>query len=76
MGNLLLGCSGLYYGDTPENGGVNYFYPDAKIKTKRLRYYWQSFGTAEINSTFYEKFYTIMSRDTFIGMSKATRPKF
>ena len=75
MGDLLLGCSGWNYGDTPQNGGwTGVFYPDAK--TKRLRHYSQFFDTAEIDATFYEKFYTNMSRGTFIGMSKATPTKF
>ena len=75
MGDLLSGCSGWNYGDTPENGGwTGVFYPDAK--TKRLRHYSQFFDTAEIYSTFFEKFYSNMSRGTFIGMSKATPPKF
>jgi uncharacterized protein YecE (DUF72 family) len=76
MGDLLLGCSGWNYGHTPENGGgwTGVFYPDAN--TKRLRYYSQFFDTAEIDSTFYEKFYTNMTKGTFIGMSKATPEKF
>lgn len=76
MGDLLLACSGWNYGHTPENGGgwTGVFYPDAN--TKRLRYYSQFFDTAEIDSTFYEKFYTNMTKGTFIGMSKATPEKF
>src|SRR6187200_1037698 len=76
MGDLLLGCSGWNYGQTPENGGgwTGVFYPDAN--TKRLRYYSHFFDTAEIDSTFYEKFYTYMTKGTFIGMSKATPEKF
>jgi uncharacterized protein YecE (DUF72 family) len=54
--------------------GPGVFYPDAN--TKRLRYYSQFFDTAEIDSTFYEKFYTNMTKGTFIGMSKATPEKF
>jgi uncharacterized protein YecE (DUF72 family) len=75
MGELLLGCSRWNYGDTAENGGwTGVFYPDAK--TKRLRYCSQFFDTAEIDSTFYEKFYSQMTKGTFIGMSKATLAKF
>jgi uncharacterized protein YecE (DUF72 family) len=75
MGQLILGCSGWNYGDTPENGGwTEIFYPDAN--TKRLRYYSQFFDTVEIDSTFYEKFYSNMTKGTFIGMSKATPEKF
>jgi uncharacterized protein YecE (DUF72 family) len=73
MGDLLLGCSGWNYGHTPENGG-GCFLSDAN--TKRLRYYSHFFDTAEIDSTFYEKFYTYMTKGTFIGMSKATPEKF
>ncbi|MFL6453437.1 MAG: hypothetical protein ACJ71L_05490 [Nitrososphaeraceae archaeon] len=64
MGDLLLGCSGWNYGHTPENGGgwTGVFYPDAN--TKRLRYYSQFFNTTEIDSTFYEKFYTYMTKGT------------
>jgi len=46
MGDLLLGCSGWNYGDSPENGGwTGVFYPDAK--TKRLCHYSQFFDVAE-----------------------------
>ena len=33
-------------------------------------------AAAEMNSTFYEKFYTNMTKGTFIGMAKATPEKF
>jgi uncharacterized protein YecE (DUF72 family) len=73
MGQLILGCSGWNYGDRPENGGwTEIFYPDAN--TKRLRYYSQFFDTAEID--FYQKFYSNMTKGTFIGMPKATPEKF
>ena len=75
MGELLLGCSGWNYADTADKGGwTGVFYPDSN--TKRLRYYSQFFNTAEMDSTFYEKFYTNMTRGTFIGMAKATPEKF
>src|SRR6266487_6976963 len=64
MGELLLGCSGW----------TGVFYPDSN--TKRLRYYSQFFNTAEMDSTFYEKFYTNMTKGTFIEISKATPEKF
>jgi uncharacterized protein YecE (DUF72 family) len=74
-GELLLGCSGWNYGDTADKGGwTGVFYPDKE--TKRLRYYSQFFNTAEMDSTFYEKFYTNMTTGTFIGMAKATPEKF
>ena len=75
MGELLLGCSGWNYGDTPDKGGwVGIFYPDRS--TKRLRYYSQFFDTAEMDSIFYEKFYSHMTKGTFIGMVKATPENF
>jgi uncharacterized protein YecE (DUF72 family) len=75
MGELLLGCSGWNYGDTPDKGGwVGIFYPDRN--TKRLRYYSQFFDTAEMDSIFYEKFYSHMTKGTFIGMVKATPEYF
>jgi hypothetical protein len=58
MGELLLGCTGWNYGDTPNKGGwVGIFYPNKD--TKRLRYYSQFFDTAEMDSIFYEKFYSL-----------------
>ena len=75
MAELLLGCSGWNYGDTPDKGGwVGIFYPDRN--TKRLRYYSQFFDTAEMDSIFYEKFYSHMTKGTFIGMVKATPENF
>lgn len=75
MRELLLGCSGWNYGDTPDKGGwVGIFYPDRN--TKRLRYYSQFFDTAEMDSIFYEKFYSHMTKGTFIGMVKATPENF
>jgi hypothetical protein len=72
MDELLLGCSGWNYPDNPDKGGwTGVFYPD-KV-TKRLRYYSQFFDTAEMDSTFYEKFYSHMTKGTFIGMTRATR---
>jgi uncharacterized protein YecE (DUF72 family) len=75
MGQLLLGCSGWNYGDISDKGGwVGVFYPDKK--TKRLRYYSQFFNTAEMDSIFYQKFYSHMTKGTFIGMVKATPENF
>src|ERR671932_1108036 len=72
---VLVGCSGWNYGDTPDKGGwTGVFYPDKD--TKRLRYYSQFFNTAEMDSIFYEKFYSKMTRGTFIGMARATPEKF
>jgi uncharacterized protein YecE (DUF72 family) len=70
-----LGCSGWSYADSVENGGwTKVFYPNAQ--TKRLQYYSQFFDTAEMDATFYEKFYKYMTRETFIAMSKATPDNF
>jgi uncharacterized protein YecE (DUF72 family) len=75
MGELMLGCSGWNYPDSAEKGGwTGVFYPDKD--TKRLRYYSQFFNTAEMDSTFYEKFYSHMTKGTFIGMTRATPEKF
>jgi uncharacterized protein YecE (DUF72 family) len=74
-GNLLLGCSGWNYPDTASEGGwTGIFYPDKE--TKRLRYYSKFFDTAEMDSTFYNRFYSKMTKGTFIGMAKATPEKF
>jgi hypothetical protein len=71
---VLVGCSGWNYGDTPDKGGwTGVFYPDKD--TKRLRYYSQFFNTAEMDSIFYEKFYSQMTKGTFIGMARATPEK-
>jgi uncharacterized protein YecE (DUF72 family) len=76
MGKLLIGCSGWNYGTLPEeNGGwIGVFYPDKE--TKRLRYYSEFFDTAEMDASFYERFYNSMTKGTFIGMSKATPAEF
>jgi uncharacterized protein YecE (DUF72 family) len=75
MGELLLGCSGWNYGDTSDKGGwVGVFYPDKDAK--RLRFYSQFFTTAEMDSIFYQKFYSHMTKGTFIGMVKATPKNF
>jgi uncharacterized protein YecE (DUF72 family) len=72
---VLVGCSGWNYGDTPDKGGwTGVFYPDKD--TKRLRYYSQFFNTAEMDSIFYEKFYSKMTKGTFIGMARATPERF
>jgi len=75
MGELMLGCSGWNYPDSADKGGwTGVFYPDKD--TKRVRYYSQFFNTAEMDSTFYEKFYSHMTKGTFIGMGRATPEKF
>src|SRR5919109_4685370 len=75
MSDFLIGCSGWNYSDTSDKGGwTGVFYPDKD--TKRLRYYSQFFNTAEMDSSFYERFYSHMTKGTFIGMTRATPEKF
>jgi len=70
-----IGCSGWSYSDSFERGGwVKVFYPDAQ--TKKLQYYSQFFNTAEMDATFYEKFYKYMTKETFVNMTKATPDNF
>jgi uncharacterized protein YecE (DUF72 family) len=72
---VLIGCSGWSYSDSFERGGwVKVFYPDAQ--TKKLKYYAEFFDTAEMDATFYEKFYKYMTKETFTAMSKATPDTF
>jgi uncharacterized protein YecE (DUF72 family) len=72
---LLIGCSGWNYGDAAEKGGwVGTFYPDTQ--TRRLSYYSRFFQTAEMDATFYERFYSQMNQGTFYGMVKATPAHF
>jgi len=73
--SILIGCSGWSYSDSFERGGwVNVFYPNPQ--TKKLPYYAQFFNTAEMDATFYEKFYMYMTKDTFTAMTRATPDKF
>ena len=73
--SVLIGCSGWSYADSSERGGwVKVFYPDAQ--TKKLPYYAQFFNTAEMDATFYEKFYMYMTKDTFTAMNRATPANF
>lgn len=70
-----IGCSGWNYGDPTAKGGwVGSFYP--RSSTPRLSYYSRIFATAELDATFYEKFYSKMSPATFNAMVKATPPNF
>lgn len=72
---IYLGCSGWSYSDPPEKGGwTKVFYPSSQ--TKRLSYYSRFFDTVEMDSTFYEKFYKYMTKQTFIGMDNATPENF
>jgi len=75
MGELMIGCSRWSYPDTPDKGvWTGVFYPGKD--TKRLRYYSQFFNTPKMDSTFYEKFYSHMTKGTFLGMTRATPEKF
>lgn len=72
---IYLGCSGWSYADPPEKGGwTKVFYPSSQ--TKRLSYYSRFFDTVEMDSTFYEKFYKYMTKQTFIGLDNATPENF
>jgi len=72
---VIIGCSGWSYSDSFDKGGwVKVFYPDAQ--TKKLPYYAQFFNSAEIDATFYEKFYMYMTKDTFTAMGRATPDDF
>jgi uncharacterized protein YecE (DUF72 family) len=50
------------------------FYPNTR--TKKLQFYSQYFNTVEMDSTFYEKFYKYMTKETFISISTASPPNF
>ena len=54
--------------------GNGVFYPNKD--TKRLRDDSQFFNTAEMDSIFYERFYSQMTKSTFIGMVRATPEEF
>jgi uncharacterized protein YecE (DUF72 family) len=72
---VLIGCSGWSYSDSYEKGGwVKVFYPDSN--TRKLQYYAQFFNTAEMDATFYEKFYMYMTKDTFAAMDRGTPDNF
>jgi uncharacterized protein YecE (DUF72 family) len=73
--SVLIGCLGWSYSDSFERGGwVKVFYPDAQ--TKKLQHYSQFFNTAEMDATFYEKFYMYMTKDMFTAMARATPDNF
>ena len=73
--SVLIGCSGWSYPDSVEKGGwMKIFYPNTR--TKKLQFYSQFFNTVEMDSTFYEKFYKFMTKETFISISKASPPNF
>lgn len=74
MGELLLGCCGWDYPAPPPKGWLGVFYPSSK--TKKLQYYSKFFNTAEMDSTFYDEFYSKMTKGTFIGLVRATPERF
>ena len=55
-------------------GWTGAFYPGTS--TKKLPYYSKFFDTAEMDSSFYEKFYKYMTPATFRGMASATPDEF
>ncbi|MDW0261845.1 MAG: DUF72 domain-containing protein [Nitrososphaeraceae archaeon] len=72
---VLIGCSGWSYSDSFERRGwVKVFYRD--VQTKNLPYYARFFNTAEMDATFYEKFYMYMTKETFTAMNRATPADF
>jgi uncharacterized protein YecE (DUF72 family) len=74
MGSLLIGCSGWDYAEPPPKGWMGVFYPARR--TRRLQYYSKIFDTVEMDSTFYKKLYSNMTRGLFMGMARATPEKF
>ena len=70
----MLGCSGWDYPEPPPKGWLGVFYPSRK--TKRLQYYSKFFNTVEMDSTYYERLYSKMTKGTFIGLVRATPAKF
>ena len=75
MLSVRIGCSGWSYSDSYEKGGwLKVFYPDAQ--TKKLQYYTEFFDTAEMDASFYQKFYMYMTRETFTSMVRATPDNF
>lgn len=73
--SVFIGCSGWSYSESFDKGGwVKVFYPEAQ--TKKLQYYAEFFDTAEMDATFYEKFYMYMTKDTFAAMTRATPDNF
>jgi len=75
MGEVFLGCSGwILILQTKVAGQTGVFSPDKDAK--RLPYYSQFFNTVDTDSTFYDRFYSQMTKGTFIGMPRATPEKF
>ena len=73
--SVFIGCSGWSYSESFDKGGwVKVFYPE--VQTKKLQYYAEFFDTAEMDATFYEKFYMYMTKDTFAAMTRATPDNF
>ncbi|HYY86819.1 MAG TPA: DUF72 domain-containing protein, partial [Nitrososphaeraceae archaeon] len=61
------------YSDSVEKGGwMKIFYPNTI--TKKLQFYSQFFKTVEMDSTFYQRFYKYMTKETFILISKTSPP--
>jgi|GEM_PF-5247226 len=58
--SVIIGCSGWSYSDSFERRLHH-----QTIKLKKLQYYSQFFDTAEMDATFYEKFYIIIRINEF-----------
>ncbi len=75
MQDIMIGCSGWSYSGLPEKGGwTKIFYPDST--TKKLPFYSQFFDTVEMDSTFYEKFYKYMTKNTFEKLEQMAPKNF
>ena len=73
--SVLIGCSGWSYSESVVEGRwMKIFYPNTR--TKKLQFYSQFFNTVEMDSTFYEKFYKYMTKETFNSISTALPPNF
>ena len=67
--------SGWKYDDPIEKGGwIGVFYPEKK--TRFLKFYSDYFNTAEFDAVFYKEKYVLMSKGTFIGLSRAAPEGF
>lgn len=75
MQKILVGCSGWSYAGLPDKGGwTKIFYPYSI--TKKLPFYSQFFDTVEMDSTFYEKFYKYMTKQTFEKLEQMAPDNF
>jgi uncharacterized protein YecE (DUF72 family) len=68
MAELLIRCSRWNPGTADKGGWSVLSYMD----TKRLCYYSQLFNMGEMDSTFYDRFHSQLTKGRFIGMVRAT----